>query len=131
MFNSKYFTNVNKEKLQNTINEYENNKGMKAYCNLQIKNSENNPKMFSNEKFLSNILLLNDSSEILALYQIDFFKVINIIDELFNNLINNICLIPYSVKCICKIILSLVKKENPNINIIEQNILLEIQDIVL
>ena len=67
---------------------------------------------------------LNDSSEILALYQIDFFKVINIIDELFNNLMNNICLIPYSVKCICKIILSLVKKENPNLNIIEQNILI-------
>ena len=37
---------------------------------------------------------------------------------------NNICLIPYSVKCICKIILSLVKKENPNLNIIEQNILI-------
>ena len=67
---------------------------------------------------------LNDSSEILALYTLDFYKVINIIDELFNNLINNIYLIPYSVKCICKIILSLAKKENPNINIIEQNILL-------
>ena len=69
-------------------------------------------------------MLLNDSSEILALYQIDFFKVIKIIDELFDNLMNNIYLIPYSVKCICKIILSLVKKENPNINIIEQNILI-------
>ena len=69
-------------------------------------------------------MLLNDSSEILALYQIDFFKVIKIIDELFDNLMNNIYLIPYSVKCICKIILSLARKENPNINIIEQNILI-------
>ena len=41
--------------------------------------------------------------------------------KLFINLNNNIYLIPYSVKCICKIILILLKKKFPNINIIEQN----------
>ena len=124
LFNSKYIPDVTKDELQKKIKENEGNKGMKEYCNFQIKNSESNPKIFSNEKFLSNVLMLKDSSEVLALYQIDFFKVIKIIDELFNNLMNNIYLIPYSVKCICKIILSLIKKGNPNINIIEQNILI-------
>ena len=120
MFNSKYIPDVTKEELQKKIKENEGIKGMKEYCDLQIKNFES----FSNEKFLSNVLNLKDSSEVLALYQIDFFKVIKIIDELFNNLMNNIYLIPYSVKCICKIILSLIKKGNPNINIIEQNMLI-------
>ena len=120
LFNSKYIPDVTKDELQKKIKENEGNKGMKEYCNLQIKYSES----FSNEKFLSNVLNLKDSSEVLALYQIDFFKVIKIIDELFNNLMNNIYLIPYSVKCICKIILSLIKKQNPNINIIEENILI-------
>ena len=124
LFNSKYIPDITKEELQKKIKENEGIKGMKEYCNLQLKNSETNPKIFSNEKFLANVLLLKDSSEVLALYQIDFFKVVKIIDELFNNLMNNIYLIPYSVKCICKIILSLIKKGNPNINIIDQNILI-------
>ena len=124
LFNSKYIPDITKEELQKKMKEYEGNKGMKEYCNIQIKNSQRDPKIFSNEKFLNNVLVSDSSSEILALYQIDFFKVIKIIDELFNNLINNIYLIPYSVKCICKIILLLIKKKNPNINIIEQNILL-------
>ena len=121
LFNSKYIPDVTKEEIENKIIENEGNKGMKEYCDLQIKKLKNNSKFFSNEKFLANVLLLKDSSDVLALYQIDFFKVINIIDELFNNLINNIYLIPYSVKCICKIILTLIKKGNSNISIIEQN----------
>jgi len=121
LFNSKYIPDITKEELEKKIKENEGNKGMKEYCDLQIKKLKNNSKLFSNEKFLANVLLLEDASDVLALYQIDFFKVINIIDELFNNLINNIYLIPYSVKCICKIILTLIKKGNPNISIIEQN----------
>ena len=50
LFNPKYINDVTKEKLQNTINEYKDNEGMEEYCNLQIKYSENNPKIFSNEK---------------------------------------------------------------------------------
>ena len=124
LFNFKYIADVTKEVLQKKIKENEGKKGMEEFCNLQIKNLENNSNIFSHEKFLANILLIEDSNDALSLYQIDFFKVITIIDELFNNLLENINLIPYSVKCICKIILSLVKKGNPNINTIEQNILL-------
>ena len=97
---------------------------MKEYCNIQLKNYDNNPNNFSNERFLNNVYESTVSSEVLALYQIDFFKVVKILDELFNNLMNNIYLIPYSVKCICKIILLLAKKKFPNINSIEQNILI-------
>jgi len=91
---------------------------------MQIKNSQNNLSIFSNGKFLNNLLAVDYPTDILTLYQIEFFKIIEIIDELFTNLMNNIYLIPYSVKCICKIILLLIRKKNPNISIIEQNILI-------
>jgi hypothetical protein len=124
LFNSKYIPDITKEEIQKKLKAFEGNKGMKEYCNIQLKNYNNNPKIFSNEKFLNNVYESTVSSEVLALYQIDFFKVIKILDELFNNLMNNIYLIPYSVKCICKIILLLAKKKFQNINTIEQNILI-------
>ena len=124
LFNSKYIADITKEGLQKKIKENEGNKGMEEFYNLQLNSLENNSNIFSHEKFLANILLINDSNEVLTFYQNDFFKVITIIDELFNNLMDYINLIPYSVKCICKIILSLVKKGNPNISTIEQNLIL-------
>ena len=121
LFNTKYIPDITKGDLEDIIKENEGNKGMKEYCDLQIKKLKNNSKFISNDKFLAKVLSLKDSSDVLALYQIDFFKVIKIIDGLFDNLINNIYLIPYSVKCICKIILTLIKKGNPKISIMEQN----------
>ena len=97
---------------------------MTEYFNIQIKNSQNDLNIFSNGKFLNNLLAVDYPTDILTLYQIEFFKIIEIIDELFSNLMNNIYLIPYSVKCICKMIFLLFRKKNPNISIIEQNILI-------
>ena len=123
LFNSKYIPDINKEELLKKIDS-EGNKGMKEYLTIQLKNYNKNPGIFSNEKFLNNVYESNYSSEVIALYQIDFFKVVKIIDELFLNLMNNIYLLPYSVKCICKIILLLIKKKFPNINTVDQNILI-------
>jgi hypothetical protein len=124
LFNSKYIPDITKDELSNKLKDNEGNKGMKEYLNIQIKNYNKDPKVFSNEKFLTNVYESKVSSEVLALYQIDFFKVVKILDELFNNLMNNTYLLPYSVKCICKIILLLIKKKFPNINTVEQNILI-------
>ena len=124
LFNSKYIPDITKNELQKKINECTNNKGMEEYCKIQLNHYDKDPKVFSNEKFLNNVYESTVSSEVLALYQIDFFKVVKILNELFNNLTNNIYLIPYSVKCICKIICILAKKKFPKINTIELNILL-------
>ena len=47
-----------------------------------------------------------------------------IIDELFTNLSNNVYLIPYSVKCICKMIILLIRQRFPDITTLKQNVLL-------
>jgi hypothetical protein len=120
LFN-KYISEITKKELEEKIEEYKENKGMKEYLNAQLNIFNQNPINFSNIQLLQKIYNSSSSSEVLALFQIDFFKVIKILDELFENLKNNIYLIPYSVKCICKIISVLIKKKFPNINIIEQN----------
>ena len=121
IFNSKYMLEITKEELQKKMEEYEGNKQMEEYFNIQIRNYDKDSKIFSNNKFVNNV---NLSKEVLELYRIDFFKVIHIFNELFNYLNDNINIVPYSIKSICKILFFLIKKKFPNINIIEQNILI-------
>ena len=123
LFNS-YLPDVTKDEIKKKMEENKGNEGMKEYCDQLIKQYEKDSKIFSNDNFLANIFQSEVAKEVLALYQLDFFKVVKIIDELFSSLTNNMYLIPYSVKCICKIITILVKKKFKNITILQRNILL-------
>ena len=123
LFNS-YLPDVTKDEITKKMEENKGNEGMKEYCDQLIKQYEKDSKIFSNDNFLANIFQSEVAKEVLALYQLDFFKVVKIIDELFSSLTNNMYLIPYSVKCICKIITILVKKKFKNITILQRNILL-------
>ena len=123
VFNT-YIPEITIEEIEQKISENKGNQGMKEYCDKLIKNLKRDKSIYSNEAFLSNIWNSTSYQEVLALYQIDFFKVIKIIDELFNTLINNIHLIPYSIKCICKIISILIKKKFKKLNTIQYNIFL-------
>ena len=122
-FNS-YIPDITKEEIKQKISENKGNQGMKDYCEKFIKSMEKDSNIYSNEVFLANVSNTTSFQEVLALYQIDFFKVIKTIDELFNTLINNLYLIPYSIKCICKIISILIKKQFKNLSIIDYNTLL-------
>ena len=121
VFNMTYLTNIGKEELEKLVKDYDKNKDMREYCNMQLQIVNEKPKIFSNDPLLNSIYDSPMSKEVLALYQIDFFKVVSLINELFKSFLNNLYLIPYSVKCICKIILLLIKKKFPDINTIEQN----------
>ena len=123
LFNS-YIPDVTKDEITKKMEENKGNEGMKEYCDQLIKQYEKDSKIFSNDNFLANIFQSEVAKEVLALYQLDFFKVVKIIDELFSSLTNNMYLIPYSVKCICKIITILVKKKFKNLTILQRNILL-------
>ena len=123
LFNT-YIPDVTKDEIEKKIEENKGNEGIKEYCTNLIKQYDKNPKIFSNESFLANVFNSSVSKEVVALYQIDFYKVIKIIDELFKSLLNNIYLIPYSVKCICKILSILIKKKFKHLSKIDHNIIL-------
>ena len=120
LFNSKYIPDMTKSELESMKKNFENNKQMNDYLDLNIKRSEKNDD-YVNEKLLQNIFDSPISKEVLASYQIDFSKILNLINKLIENLLNDLYLLPYSVKCICKIILLLIKKKFKDVNEAEIN----------
>jgi len=58
---------------------------------------------------------------ILDFYRTDFNLIVAYIEQILKNLIDNIHLLPYSVKCLCKIISLLITKKFPKINKYEKN----------
>ena len=120
LFNSKYIPDLTKSELENQKKTFEKNVQMSDYCDLNIKRCQKVDE-YANQKLLQNIFDSPISKEVLASYQIDFSKIINLINKLLENLLNDLYLLPYSVKCICKIILLLTKKKFKNIKETEIN----------
>ena len=121
LFNAKYIPSFNKEEYKKLITKYEHNKIMYDFLVSQYQICMENPNIFSNESFLNNVFDSSTSKEILASYQIDFCKVIKILDQFLKSLLRNLYLLPYSVKCVCKMILLMIKKKFTDLNIVDQN----------
>ena len=130
-FNQKYIDDVSIQMLEKKLNlvEKEKNNNFKEYLKYhieEIKKNENNNEnsksgIYGNDGFINNVYICENSEEVLAIYITSFLKVIEIINLLFENLFSNTHLVPYSIKCICKIILILIKKKFPDINKVQQN----------
>ena len=116
----KYIPDLNKKELINFIQK-EENENIKQFIINQLTELVNDELIYSNTNFLNEVYSYNDPSTILNYYQKDFKSCIDIIKEIFNILNENIHLIPFSVKCICKIISILIKKKFKNITQIELN----------
>jgi hypothetical protein len=58
---------------------------MKDFFLYQWQLCKDNPNIFSNETLLKNVFQSELSKEILASYQVDFLKVIKILDELIKS----------------------------------------------
>ena len=110
--------------IKNLKNEITNldNKLFEQFIKLQpIENENDDNNIFSNGEFFK---LMNTNSDnahdILKEFESNFLKLINFLDSLFETIIENLDLLPYSIKCICKIISILLEKKFPNINEIEK-----------
>ena len=130
LFNSKYLIDLKLKILKEYINKYEEekNENMKDYIKNQVDESkfEENEiskkenEIFTNRMFINNLFACEHSKELFSIYIISFLKAIESINSLFKNLISNAHLLPYSIKCICKIILILFQKKFPNMNKAQQ-----------
>ena len=121
IFNQKYIPSLDKNALDNIMKENQNNKRMYDYCNSKIKDCEKDNDYYSNKNYLEKLYKSDKSSELLLQYQYYFNVAKSIIDSIIDNLIKNLHLLPYSVKCLCKIISSLIVKKFPTINENEKN----------
>ena len=120
-FNLKYIPNLNKDEFRKLMNKNEKNKKISDFLLSKYQLIMENPNIFSNETFLKNIYKCTASKEILASYQIDFMKVIKILDNFFKSLMKNLYLLPYSVKCVCKMIILMIKKKFSDLSTVDQN----------
>ena len=120
-FNIKYIPNFNKEEYRKIMDKTEKNKKMKDFFMSQYQTVMENPTIFSNETFLKNLFECPASKEILASYQIDFTKVTKILDSFLKSLMKYLYLLPYSVKCVCKMIILMIRKKFSDLSIVEQN----------
>ena len=122
-FNRKYIPDLTKKVLKEQIEELKDNKRMFDYCYSKLNQYKNdqNDEIYANKNFLENLYKCEYSKELLFQYQNYFTIVINFIDSLLDKIINNAHLLPYSVKCLCKIISLLINKKFPQINEIEKN----------
>ena len=125
LFSNKYLLDLSFKILQEKLNSKETNENIKEYIKYQIEESKSiqnlskkgdNNEIYSNYSFIANLNASNMKTEIMPIYISSFLKAIEVINVLFNNLLSNLHLIPYSIKCICKIISILIKKKFPNIN---------------
>ena len=120
-FNDKYITNLTKNELEKIADKYKNQKNMYEYI-LKNKNKLNdNDNFYSNEKLINKIYKSKYSKILYLLYQIDFLKIIRLMDLLINSIIESIKILPKSIKYICKTISILIKKKFPDILKVEQN----------
>ena len=120
LFNSKYIPDLTRSELENTKKNCKFNSQIINYCDINLKRIQTDDD-YGNKKLLQNIFESPLSKEVLASYQIDFSKIINLINKLLGNLLNDFYLLPYSVKCVCKIIYMLIKKKFKQIKETEIN----------
>ena len=92
------------------------------YIKLQsIENENDGNNIYSNNEFFK---LMNTNSEnadeILKEYVSNFLKLINFLDSIFDSIFENLDLLPFSMKCICKMISILLERKFPDINEIQK-----------
>ena len=120
IFNSKYIPNLEREEFEEYIKN-EKDKNMLDYLTKYRDVVLKNNKLFFNDIIVDIICKKRHSDLVLTLYQINFLKLIELINLLIDSLINNIKLIPNSIKCISKIIYRLIKNKFPEINTLTLN----------
>ena len=94
----------------------EKNKDMKDFYLYQLDQINTDPFIFTNNG-LKNIITeySKESKSILNKYKQNFVFIKDVIDSLLQELIDKIHVIPYSLKCICKIIYFLISKKFPKL----------------
>ena len=113
-FNGKYISFLHKKSFDKFVkkNNLDSNKSLHDIYISKIDNlSANDQLLYSNQQLLININKHDIPNKLMHLYQRNFFCVINFINLILEKILNNFNLIPYSIKCFCKIIsLMLIQK---------------------
>ena len=124
-FNPDYLKPLKEENLKKYLSDYEgketnkNKKEFKDFIQNINKTIESSKNLYGMKTFSNNIKQTKDN--IIYYYEKKYCKISKLIDIIFTNLSSNINLLPYQIKCICKIISKLIEKKFPDISAVERN----------
>ena len=120
-FNSVFLDMIPSE-LEKELLKY-NDKDMQDFIKKIINDCTLKPDNYLNETLLNNMTQENQNNFILGLnyYKSSFKQIVDIIDMLFDNLLNKCDSLPYIIKSICKIISILIDKKFPDAIKVEKN----------
>ena len=121
IFIQTYIPDLNKVALEEQLNNYKDNQKLVDFLNKKIKDCSDDDILYANKRLMDNLYQNKNPDKILDYYRKYFMIIIKFIDQIINNIIENFHLLPYSVKCLCKIILLLVEKKFPTISESEKN----------
>ena len=120
-FNKNYIKPLKEDSLNLFLSENQNKaskNNIKEFINYINNHLKLSPNSYGTKTFLKNI---NNNKEILNLYKNYFFKISNYFDSILDNLLNNLNILPYQIKCICKIISKLIENKFPKVQNYEKN----------
>ena len=125
IFTTRYFTNVELKSLEENIKKNNENISLKNYYEYLLLNAKGDEKAY----FQSSLDNLEkqpqgakgaDKTTVKFFYMENCLKIMKFITKLIENLLANYRIIPYSLRCVCKIIFLLVSNKFPNSTMIEK-----------
>ena len=120
-FTKLFSTPMDRELLEKFIMEKKSDSKLNEYLVLQLKKMGEDKDIYSNKKFIDKAGISEYSQQIFESYQHDFINITTFIDKILDKLIENSHFLPYSIKCLCRIISTLIRKKFPQINAVEEN----------
>ena len=121
-FNQKYIPNLDKRQLIKIIEENKEDKEKHDYLYPKLSTCGNEENIFTNERLLTFLNKYKHPERLLFIYQNHFMIVINFLDAIIKNITENFHLVPYSIKCLCRIISELITNKFPSISSPEKSI---------
>ena len=121
IFIQTYIPNLDEKALGEQLNKNKDNQKLYDFLNKKINDCCSDNILYANKRLMDNFYQNKNPEKILDYYQKYFMIILQFIDQIIKNILENFHLLPYSVKCLCKIILLLVEKKFPTISESEKN----------
>ena len=125
IFLEKYSAEINIKEFETRAENAKknNNKDLYDYFNKLVQDIRISKcdDLYSNTILMNNMLNTKMGAYMLLFYQNDFLDTVSFIDQLIKDLMEQIILLPKSIKYICKIISILIRNKFQNITKIEEN----------
>lgn len=121
LFIQTYIPDLDKKALEEKLNKNKDNQILYDWLNKKKDDCCSDDVLYANKRLMENFYQNKNPDKILDYYQKYFLIIIKFINEIIKNFLESFHLLPYSVKCLCKIILLLVEKKFPTISEYEKN----------